>query len=180
MLPSCRRCCRQVAPRCLLSGFKSAKMPSWSHLGGLRGAKNYDFPYVFVCFCASRSFAVRSRKIAQEGPKMAPRWPQDGPKMAPRRPQEGPKTAPRRPQDGSQWHLQLTLNYLSLGEGPPAEGPRCLHEGPRRPPRGPKRLPRGSKEAPRGPKTAPQRLPNCPQKAPDRLLTRSQRTSRGL
>ena len=44
MLPSCRASCRQVAPRCLLSGFKAAKVPSWSHLGGLRGAKNYDFP----------------------------------------------------------------------------------------------------------------------------------------
>ena len=96
MLPSCRPCCRQVAPRCLLSGFKSAKMPSWSHVGGLRGPQNYDVLQVFVCFCASRSFAVRSRKIAQEGPKMVPRWPQDGPKRAPRGPQDCPKTAPRR------------------------------------------------------------------------------------
>ena len=38
-------------------------------------------------------------KIAQNGPKVAPRWSQDGPKMAPRWPQDGPKMA----QDGPRW-----------------------------------------------------------------------------
>ena len=55
-LPSCPPCCRQVAPRCLLSGLKSAKMPFWSHLGSLRGPKHLDFPFVFVFCSAYRLF----------------------------------------------------------------------------------------------------------------------------
>ena len=86
-LPSCPPCCRQVAPRCLLSGLKPAKMPFCSHLGSLRGSKSFHFPNVFERFWAHRCFALRSLKIAQDGPKMAQdsaktatRWPQDRPR----------------------------------------------------------------------------------------------------
>ena len=65
--------------------------------------------------------APGSPPMAQDGPKMAPRWPQDGPKMAPRRPQDGPKMAPR-------WLLRACLGQSRailgligaiLGQGAP-------------------------------------------------------------
>ena len=38
-LPSCLRCCRQVASRCLRRGLQAVKMPSWAHLGPVLGSK---------------------------------------------------------------------------------------------------------------------------------------------
>ena len=118
-LPSCPLCCRQVAPRCLRSGLKPVKMPFWSHLGSFRGPQNLDFPYVFVGFWAHRLFALRSLKIAQDGPKMPPMWP----KMAPRRPQDGPKTAPRWPKMAPRWP-KMVPRWFQDGPRWPREGPR--------------------------------------------------------
>ena len=60
-LPSSSACCRQVASRCLQDGFKSAKKPSWSHLGHLREAKKHCFSLGFCRFSAISPFR---RKIA--------------------------------------------------------------------------------------------------------------------
>ena len=38
-----------------------------------------------------RVLGPRVLKMAEDGPKMAPRWPQDGPKLAPRWPNMGHK-----------------------------------------------------------------------------------------
>ena len=45
-------------------------------------------------------------KLAQHGPKMAPRWPQDGPKMAPKSPQVG-----RRCLDEGLFFVDLNEDY---------------------------------------------------------------------
>ena len=147
----CRPCCRQVAPRCLRSGFKSAEMPFWNYIGSLRVASNRPRCRFGAILAASRSPTIfiflkllyvsadlafclqdrlRSPKMAQDGPKMAPRWLQDG-----------PKTAPRRLQVASEAILELPYLYLSEenSRGSPKLPPRGLQEPPKRPPRGPKR-----------------------------------------
>ena len=65
----------------------------------------------------------RSSKIAEDGPRMVPRWPQDGPKMAPRWPQDGPKMAPRWPQDCLQM-AQDSPERAREGLGKPNNGPK--------------------------------------------------------
>ena len=112
-MPSCLRCCRQVASRCLRRGLQAVKMPSWAHLGPVLGSK-MGILHRRGCIFQHVAFSLlRSRKIAQDGPrwpKLGPTWPQHGPKMAPRRPQDGPKTVPRRLRDAS-----LTKSKIQAG-----------------------------------------------------------------
>ena len=108
--------------------------------------------------------------MAQDAPKIAPRWPQDGPNMA----QDGPKMTPRCAQQGSRNHLKSlkTLGKinifgrgLQLGPKKPQDGQRVPQDGPKMAQDGPKMAQDGPKMAPRGPKMAP-RGPKRPQDGP--------------
>ena len=147
--------------------------PTWSHSGGLREAKNLHFPKLFLCFSISRFIALRSQKIAPDGP----RWLHKGPKLAPSWPQDGPKTASRRSPDGSKSHLQRIVTHLILTfvMTTPAEASKCLQEAP-------KIAPGAAQGAPRGPQGAPKRPPEAPKrppKAPRGLQEAPQRPQRG-
>ena len=145
-------------------------MPFWSHLGSLRGPQNIDFLLVVVGFWAYRRFALRSLKIAQDGPKMAQdsaktatRWPQDRPKMAqdgPNMAQDAPKFAPRRPKKAPGW-IQVT-SYRDLlfifSSASCRYLPKALRRPSRTPPDPPRPTPRTPKYPPGGPPAAPRRL----------------------
>ena len=150
--------------------------PTWSHSGGLREAKNLHFPMVFLCFSISRFIALRSQKIAPDGPRwpqMAPQGPQVGPKLAPRWPQDGLKKVPRRLQVASSTNRNssyLNLCYdnsrgsLQMPPRGPQDRPRSRPRSSKRPPRSPQEAPRGPQEAPKGPKRPPRSSPEAPKR----------------
>ena len=80
-------------------------------------------------------------KLAQDGPKMAFRWPQHGHKMA----QDGP----RWPQDGS----NMDPRWPKVAQ----DSPKWARQGPKKPNNGSKMALRWHRKAPRGPKMAPKR-----------------------
>ena len=80
--------------------------------------------------------------MAQDGPKMAPRWPQDG---------QG------RSQDGCE-RLDDRIYRLKIGFKPrsgPKDGPKMAQDGPKMVQDGPKTAQDGPKMAQDGPKIAP-------------------------
>ena len=79
--------------------------PGWLRDGPrwLRYLKIVGSDENYIKLCILQYFvAFQACKIAQDSPKMSPRWPQDGqsgPKMAP----DGPEDVRKMPQDGSGW-----------------------------------------------------------------------------
>ena len=68
----------------------------------------------------------RHCEMAQDGPKMSPRWPQDGPKMA----QDGPRMVSRWPQDGSKMapsNFKMAL-WLRRRPQPTTDDPTTMAE----------------------------------------------------
>ena len=93
--------------------------------------------------------------MAQDGPKIAPKWPQDGPKTAAGRPQTGVSpgrganfaTSAMQPQIHSPRGPKVALRRLRTAQDQPRwaqDGPKMAQDGPRRP-----------KMAPRGPQAEP-------------------------
>ena len=113
---------------------------------------------------ASSVFRSRNTEMAQDRPKMTPRWPiwqQNGPEVA----QDAPKMTPRWSQNcfkaTKKWcsrvsEMQILLNWLcrrqsALREGPkwPQDGPRTSRDGPEMTQDGPRMPQDGFKMTPR-------------------------------
>ena len=138
----------KMAPRWSQNGPKNASIG----LPGLSLRRRVHFA-ALACLLLFLSFY--SPDMAQDGPKMAPRWSimtqvgprwlQVGPRCMPARwPQDGPKEAPRCP--------KMAPRGPKMAQG----GPRGSKMLPRWPPDGPKMAPKGPQMIPRGPKMTPQ------------------------
>ena len=103
--------------------------------------------------------------MAQDGPKMAPRWPQDGPKMVYNDGRWAKIAEDGQTSGGKNIHHESTM-WPQEGQTRAQEAAKCPQDGPKMRPGGPKMAQDGPKTGPRWPQDGPQVAPRWPQDGP--------------